>query len=322
MSEFNQKRETVSKYSPRDSIFINHFKEELGKIDSDTAFDNEFQQFKLIMKCMYEMNQAIKKKLVDISDKLELMPDENNMKELHMIWHGGCRLGVARTDRGSKVLQRKIYFGTPPEKEFVQTGIIKTLSGCKCDVCNESIPFSGNMELAKVVHANSHLIELVQIGKKPADVTFTEYYTDRPKFIECPVEDFELPALKNLIPVNQIKDDTWGIQERQTLPLYIAWEGAELSAILNDGKFVNNFSEGIVPKVTADDLKSRTKRTNIFHRPVHFQLSQDLTYHFQIRYQVLNIEWQYIIMYVESGKAYDETENKNKKEILDRDVVD
>ncbi len=114
-------------------------------------------------------------------------------------------------------------------------------------------------------------------------------------------EKHEMIALKKLIPVEQIKKETWGIQIRDTVPLYIAWEGAELGTILNEGKFVHEYSDGIIPKVTAEDLQSRTKRTNILHRPVHFKLSQDLTEQLQRRYARFSIQLQKILKHVDDN---------------------
>lgn len=228
----------VTKYLPRSSNFIDHFKNELGKIDSDVSFDNEFQSFKLIIKCMNEMNQAIKQKIINVPD--EILPDKQTMDELDKIWYGGCYYGIVRDKTQTKVIERKLYFDEPPEVLY--------------DENNETYP----------------------------------------------VEPIELPALISMIPVNQIKDPTWAIQVRTTLPLYIAWQDASYETILTDGNFVANLSDSINPRVNPDDLHSTTLRTAYIHRPVYFRITSDLAMQFQRKYDILNMNWQSIISHVEN----------------------
>ena len=233
--------DSVKKYTPRHPDFIFHLANEMGKLDSDMAFGNTFAQLQLMWNIMLEVDEAILAEVIVLPK--EYLPDKVLMEEMDMIWNGGCYLGVIRSEDGTQVLVRKLFFGYPPDS-FEQDGQTNYLS-------ND--------------------------------------------------EKHELPPLKYLIPVEQIKKETWGIQFRGTLPLYIAWEGAELGTILNEGKFVNEYSDGIVPKVTAEDLLSRTKRTNILHRPVHFKLSQDLTEQLQRRYARFSIQLQKILKYVDDN---------------------
>jgi hypothetical protein len=233
--------ESVKKYTPRHPDFILHLANEMGKLDSDMAFGNIFAQLQLMWNIMLEVDEAILAEVIVLPK--EYLPDKVLMEEMDMIWNGGCWLGVVRSDDGTQVLIRKLFFGYPPES-FIQDGE-------------------------------------------------TYYISEDEKHI--------MPPLKILIPVEQIKKETWGIQIRDTLPLYIAWEGAELGTILNEGKFVHEYSDGIVPKVTAEDLQSRTKKTNILHRPVHFKLSQDLTEQLQRRYARFSIQLQKILKYVDDN---------------------
>jgi len=82
-------------------------------------------------------------------------------------------------------------------------------------------------------------------------------------------EVIPMPKLKNMIPIGEIDSEYWGIQIRESMPLRYAWQGANYATIINDGKFVHNLSDGLIPKITAQDMNSVIKRTSILHRPVY-----------------------------------------------------
>ncbi len=237
MSFQNQDYHSVTRYLPRSNSFLEHFKNELGKVDSDVAFDNEFQQFKLIIKLIGEMSQAIEQEIIKVPK--ELQPDKKIVDEIDKIWYGQTWYGVARDDSGNSVVFRKLYCNYPPEQ---------------------------------VYDANENPL---------------------------PLEIIELPALKDMIPVNKISDDSWAIQIRTTLPLYIALNGASYESVINEGKFVSPDGQHI--RIRPDDMYSSFIRTQFIHRPVYFQLVGDLASHFQKRYNVLNMNWQRIITYVDEN---------------------
>ncbi len=82
-------------------------------------------------------------------------------------------------------------------------------------------------------------------------------------------EIIPMPKLKNMIPVGEIDSEYWGIQIRESMPLRYALQGANYATVINDGKFVHNLSDGLIPKIEAYDMKSMIKRTYILHRPVY-----------------------------------------------------
>lgn len=84
-----------------------------------------------------------------------------------------------------------------------------------------------------------------------------------------PCEIIPMPCLKNMIPIGQIDSEYWGVQIRETICLKIAWQGANYATVINDGKFVHNLADGLLPKITQQDMNSTTKRTYILHRPVY-----------------------------------------------------
>ncbi len=100
--------------------------------------------------------------------------------------------------------------------------------------------------------------------------SFYELKDENGKLIDTyPAEVIPMPRLKNMIPIGQIDSDYWGVQIRETMALKYAWQNANYATIINDGKFVHNLSDGLVPKIEASDLDSLVKRTYILHRPVY-----------------------------------------------------
>ena len=99
-------------------------------------------------------------------------------------------------------------------------------------------------------------------------------------------EIIPMPKLKNMIPVGEIDSDYWGIRIRESMPLKYAWETANYATIINDGMFVHNLSDGLVPKIEPEDMKSLTKRTSILHREVYNAVMDILPIWFNKNYYI------------------------------------
>lgn len=107
---------TVSKWTPRNSNWIEDFKEKWGKRDSDEAFQNKHQQFDYTVNLIDKMNNAIDFKIIKIPDDLFDREDyHNTIKLIDMIWYGGCYYGCILDDDGDTIF-RKFYYGVPPRK--------------------------------------------------------------------------------------------------------------------------------------------------------------------------------------------------------------
>ena len=98
-------------------------------------------------------------------------------------------------------------------------------------------------------------------------------------------EIIPLPKLKNMIPIGEISDTNfWGIQIRESMALKYAFQGANYATIINDGKFVHNLSDGLIPKFENYEMKSVIKRTYILHRPVYNAIMDILPKYFNQNY--------------------------------------
>lgn len=113
-----------------------------------------------------------------------------------------------------------------------------------------------------------------------------------------------IPRLKNMVPVRELREDTWGVQIRENYPLRFAWEGASYATVVNDARFSFYLVDGVVPKITAKDMYSETKKTYILHRPVYHTLMNDLTMFFRKNENIFLTNMQKILQWME--EEYDE----------------
>ncbi len=222
----DEEKRVPSKFLPRSQNFSDVIQQRLGTSDYDLNFDNEFQEFKLIMKFKDEVEEAIKQEVIPLKkkDKLDLYPDKTALDRIDKIWNGRCWYAKIYNEEQTKIVQSVFCYNEP-------VGDVKIIP---------------------------------------------------------------IPKLKNMVPVRQIKEDTWGIQVREPWALAYAWEGASYATIVNDANFSYHLMEGSIPKIKQEDMYSLSKRTSIYHRPVYFALMDDLTYFFRKNSNVFLINMQKI----------------------------
>ncbi len=82
-----EKTFTPTKYHPRSPNYNEHNQQVLGVLDFDKNFDNEFQEFKLVMKYVAETLEAIKQELIPLKkhDKMDLYPNKVAIDRLDKI---------------------------------------------------------------------------------------------------------------------------------------------------------------------------------------------------------------------------------------------
>lgn len=129
-------------------------------------------------------------------------------------------------------------------------------------------------------------------------------------------EIIPMPKLKNMVPIGKIDSDTWGIRIRESMPLKYAWETADYATVINDGKFVHNLSDGVIPKIEAQDMKSLIKRTCILHRPVYNTLMDILPKYFNKNYFVFAVNVHKIMNWMK-----DERRKWNYSQNLESDLT-
>ena len=141
--------------------------------------------------------------------------------------------------------------------------------------------------------------------------------------MEFRCEVIQMPKLKNLLPVGQLKDDTWGIQVREPMEFKYATQGSQYGTIIEEGRFKWMTPQGMVPKIEPEDLEGFGKLTYVYSRPVYFELIDILTTFFDKNYQVFAGDVQKIMKWMTEeshqrakGGYYTEESDRPKKTFI------
>lgn len=113
-----------------------------------------------------------------------------------------------------------------------------------------------------------------------------------------PCEVIKMPKLKNMIPIGEISSEYWGIQIRETMPLKYAWQGANFATVVKDGKFIHNLSDGLIPKIDANDMNSMIKVTYILNRAIYNAIMDILPLFFNKNYFIFAGNMQKILKWM------------------------
>jgi len=114
-------------------------------------------------------------------------------------------------------------------------------------------------------------VEHGQWGAKPETELF-HYDTSKIDFNNPSLEIIPIPALSNMTPIGQIKEDTLLIEIHEAIACKYAWQGLSYIDIVQDGLMVHSFSDGQQPKISESQMQSTTDLTRLISRDVYFRL--------------------------------------------------
>lgn len=124
-------------------------------------------------------------------------------------------------------------------------------------------------------------------------------------YIKTNKEDYfeliRLPKLQNMVPVGQIKDDTWGIQIREEIPIKYAFSGVSYDTVINDGVFAFRSMSGLVPKFSQSEMRSLNLKSYIIARGVYNHIMTEYKNEFYPIYGMLQATNQLIIDFIDEG---------------------
>lgn len=281
------KKFLTSKFIPRSSDFLDVIQQRQGKKDFDENFDNEFQEFKLVIKFIDEVQEAIKQGIIPLKEleREDLIPDQQVIKNIDAIMNGKCYYCEIRNDKKTKLMMRVFCYGDPntdPSQNLhVRRTMINFLRGefmnkIKLQMMFEPSKFNINvfdMTEQQIVEKSQHVFDTT-VDVKSFEAKVNQMME---QIVVIPI-----PRLRNMVPVGLIDDkENWGIQIREVYPLAYAWEGASYDTIVNDAKFAFFEMSGVIPKFSPDDMYSKTKQTYILHKPVYHALMADLVSFFR-----------------------------------------
>ena len=127
----------------------------------------------------------------------------------------------------------------------------------------------------------------------------------------------ELPSMKSLNPTKTIDSKDWAISIRASIPFRFAFAGYDYSTIIQQGNFIQKFSDGIVARFEEHDL-------NALHLTTH-DVSKK---YFNTTLEVLKKFWlqQWIILFANIHKIIEhldkgsfQTFDKSEKSLVSKD---
>lgn len=181
--------------------------------------------------------------------------------------------------------------------EYIDAGLIPLQKRNRMDLVPRKDPihkmdriWNGTCYLRVIRDSNDVNVIRRQFFYEPPSPTFKVRNYDG-QMIDWKCEIIELPKLRRMVPVQQIKLDTWGVQTRVTWDTKNAWEGSQYGTVIEDGKF--KFPQE-VPKFEPHQMNEQSNRTQIFSRPVYQEISDILNYWMGKSYQKFSADMQKI----------------------------
>lgn len=108
-------------------------------------------------------------------------------------------------------------------------------------------------------------------------------------------EIVKMPRLKNMVPVNELKDDTLWIQVREPLPIKYAFNRTNWAILVQEGGFSIQTNEGSVAKISEEDMDSTDKFTYVYSRDVYHNIVDDETLFFDRHWFPISVICQDIL---------------------------
>lgn len=294
------KKFLTSKFIPRSSNYLDVIQQRQGKRDFDENFDNEFQEYKLVVKTVIEVIEAIKQDIIPLKEfeRLDLMPDAEVIRNINSIWDGKCFYFEIRNEKRTKILM-KIFCYTNPNvdpKENLRVRKImvdhireQKMNEIKLMVLHDPSEFQINIfdMTEDKIKAKSQYIFDTTVTVEDFENLVNQYMNEG---VLIPI-----PRLRNMVPVGKIDDkENWGIETRENYYLKYAWEGANYNTVIQDAKFSFYTMAGLIPKIVPSDMYSTTKKSYVFHKPVYHELMLDLVHFFRKNAIIFDLNLQKI----------------------------
>ena len=112
------------------------------------------------------------------------------------------------------------------------------------------------------------------------------------------LEIISLPALSNMTPIGQLKEDTLFIEIHESIPCKYAWQGLTYANLIGDGKMTHATSDGIVPRITREQMESTVDITRHLSRDSYFRLMDKMTTKFKRNWSIVYNNYHRIVEFV------------------------
>jgi len=143
-------------------------------------------------------------------------------------------------------------------------------------------------------------VEHGEWGAMPQTELF-HYDTSKIDFNNHNLEVIPIPALSNMTPIGQIKEDTLLLEIHEAIPCKYAWQGLSYIDIVQDGLMVHSFSDGQQPKISESQMESTNDLTRLISRDVYFRLIHKERNKYVRLWSIIYNNYHKIIEYVKLG---------------------
>ncbi len=127
------------------------------------------------------------------------------------------------------------------------------------------------------------------------------YDSSKIDFDKSNLEIIPIPALSNMTPIGQIKEDTLLIEIHEAIPCKYAWQGLSYADVVQDGLMVHSFSDGSQPKISLEQMESTTDLTRLISRDIYFRLIHKEKNKYIRLWAIIYNNYHKIIEYVKMG---------------------
>jgi len=154
-----------------------------------------------------------------------------------------------------------------------------------------------------------------EYGAIPPSERF-HYDTSKIDFDNPRLEIIPIPALSNMTPIGQIKEDTLLIEIHESIACKYAWQGLSYADVVQDGMMMHHMSDGSQPKISLEQMESTTDLTRLISRDVYFRLIHKEKNKYIKLWAILYNNYHAIIEYVKLGDDEDEETNDDNDSIM------
>lgn len=128
-----------------------------------------------------------------------------------------------------------------------------------------------------------------------------------------------LPALDNLTPIGELKQEVWGVRISEGISFRYAFDGCIYDTVIRDGGFYYHQGGKIIAKFQPEDLKSLTKKTSLVGRPYFYKMIKLLKDKSLEKWADISTDIHRIIYYLENG--IDEDDYQQPKNVPVRKLI-
>jgi len=127
----------------------------------------------------------------------------------------------------------------------------------------------------------------------------------------------ELPSMKMLNPTDDIDSKDWAIKIRASIPFRFAFASYDYATVIQQGNYIQKFSDGIIPRFEERDLNALHLTTHDVSKKYFNTTLEVLIRYWHKQWAILSVNIHKLIEYLDKGSF--ETFEKSEKTLVSND---